>query len=38
MVGGRAEDIARLQALAARLGVAERVIFTGQVPNNAVPA
>jgi len=38
MVGGRAEDIARLQALAARLGVAERVIFTGQVPNSAVPA
>jgi glycosyltransferase involved in cell wall biosynthesis len=38
MVGGRAEDIARLQALATRLGVAERVIFTGQVPNSAVPA
>ncbi|OGO48770.1 MAG: hypothetical protein A2Z30_08250, partial [Chloroflexi bacterium RBG_16_64_43] len=38
MVGGRAEDTARLQALAARLGVAERVIFIGQVPNGAVPA
>ena len=38
MVGGRAEDTARLQALAARLGVAERVIFIGEVPNGAVPA
>ena len=38
MVGGRAEDIARLQAFAARLGVADRVVFAGQVPNSAVPA
>ena len=37
MVGGRAEDIGRLQALAAKQGVAERVVFTGQVPNSSVP-
>jgi glycosyltransferase involved in cell wall biosynthesis len=38
MVGGRAEDIARLRAKGNGLGLGERLLFVGQVPNNEVPA
>lgn len=38
MVGGRAEDIARLRTKGNGLGLGERLLFIGQVPNNEVPA
>jgi L-malate glycosyltransferase len=38
LVAGTGEDLARLQALAAELGVAHAVEFTGRVDNAAMPA
>ncbi len=38
MVGGRAEDIGRLKAIAEALHLLERVRFVGQVANRDVPA